>query len=177
MKGFTLLETLVAVTILVVSIMAPMTIAQNALQNAIYARDQVTAFYLAQEGIEYVRALRDKNIMQGNPWLQKPAATASCVSPVDLSACVAAAGSTGCNIDFVNFCDTLCTTPSGCAPLLFSNTGYSTVGAGTPSKYTRTVTLEQITAKQYKIKVHMDWKSGRYPRQFDLEEIIMDWYN
>ncbi len=177
MRGFTLLETLVAVTILVIAIMAPMTIAQNALQNAIYARDQVTAFYLAQEGIEYARALRDKNIMQGNPWLQKPASTANCVSPVDLNQCVVAAGSTGCNIDFVNFCNTLCATPSGCSPLKFSTTGYSTVGAGTVSKYTRTLTLEQITTQQYKVKVHMDWTSGRYQRQFDLEEILMDWYN
>ncbi len=58
-KGFTLVETLVAVTVLLLVIIGPMTIAQKGIQNAYYAKDQFTAVYLAQEAMEAVREARD----------------------------------------------------------------------------------------------------------------------
>lgn len=57
--GFSLIETLVAISILVVAIVGPMTIAARGLQSAYHSRDQLTATLLAQEGIEIVRAKRD----------------------------------------------------------------------------------------------------------------------
>src|SRR5258708_2821268 len=62
-RGFTLLETMVAVTLLAVAIVAPMQLTAQSLASAYYARDEVTAFYLAQEGIEAVRNVRDNNIL------------------------------------------------------------------------------------------------------------------
>ncbi|MBV9159304.1 MAG: prepilin-type N-terminal cleavage/methylation domain-containing protein [Candidatus Kaiserbacteria bacterium] len=62
-KGFTLIETLVAISLLAVAIVAPMSLVAQSLSSAYYARDQVTAFNLAQEGIEAVRAVRDGNIL------------------------------------------------------------------------------------------------------------------
>lgn len=54
-KGFTIIETLVAVTILMISIVGPLTIAQKSLMASIYARDQVTASFLAQDIIEKIK--------------------------------------------------------------------------------------------------------------------------
>ena len=68
-KGFTLVETLVAITLLTVAIIAPMSLATKSLSAAYYARDQVIASNLAQEAIEAVRNRRDGNILrtvQGN---------------------------------------------------------------------------------------------------------------
>jgi prepilin-type N-terminal cleavage/methylation domain-containing protein len=62
-KGMTLVETLVAISILAVSIVAPMTLTMQSLSAAYYARDQVIASNLAQEAIEAVRAVRDANIL------------------------------------------------------------------------------------------------------------------
>lgn len=62
-RGFTLIETLVALSLLSVAIVAPMTLVSQSLKSAYYARDQVTAYNLAQEGIEAVRAIRDGNIL------------------------------------------------------------------------------------------------------------------
>lgn len=64
MRGFTLIETMVAVSLLSVAIVAPMALTTQSLTSAFYARDQVTAFNLAQEGIEAVRAIRDGQILQ-----------------------------------------------------------------------------------------------------------------
>ena len=62
--GFTLIETLVAVSLLSIAIVAPMTLVSKSLATAYYARDQVTAFHLAQEAVETVRHVRDGNILR-----------------------------------------------------------------------------------------------------------------
>ena len=59
MKGFTLLETLVAVAILTLAVSGPLYVANRALVAAQNSQSQLTASYLAQEGIEYVRTMRD----------------------------------------------------------------------------------------------------------------------
>src|SRR3989338_10635926 len=62
-RGFTLVETLVAVMLLSVAVVAPMSLAAKSLGSAYYARDQITAFYLAQEAIEALRSIRDSQIL------------------------------------------------------------------------------------------------------------------
>lgn len=57
--GFTLIETLVAVSIFSLSIVISMKVLSNGLTSTIFAKQKVIATYLAQEGIEYVRNLRD----------------------------------------------------------------------------------------------------------------------
>ena len=54
-KGFTIIETLVAVTLLMISIAGPLLIAGKGLTSALYAKDQMTASYLAQETMEIVK--------------------------------------------------------------------------------------------------------------------------
>lgn len=70
-NGFTIIETLVAVAILMISIAGPLTIAHKGLLTAIQTKDQVTASYLAQDAMEYVKNLRDNNKMAipPRPWL------------------------------------------------------------------------------------------------------------
>jgi len=62
--GFTLIETMVAISLLTVAIVAPMLLTVQSLKSAYYARDQITASYLAQEAIEVVHATRDANILK-----------------------------------------------------------------------------------------------------------------
>ncbi len=58
--GFTLVETLVAIAIIMVAITGPYASAAQAIAAARIARDHTIATFLAQEGIEIVRAERDK---------------------------------------------------------------------------------------------------------------------
>ena len=63
MKGFTLIETMIAVTILTLAMAGPLFTASRSIVAAQTARDQLTASYLAQEGIEYVRMMRDNQYL------------------------------------------------------------------------------------------------------------------
>ncbi len=66
--GFTLVETLVAISILMLSVTGPLYYASESLKAATYARDQITAFYLAQDAFEQIRKIRDDNIYTANDW-------------------------------------------------------------------------------------------------------------
>ena len=57
-KGFTIIESLVAISILVVVITGTLTAIQTGLSSYIFSKDQIIAFYLAQEGFEQIRNIR-----------------------------------------------------------------------------------------------------------------------
>jgi prepilin-type N-terminal cleavage/methylation domain-containing protein len=65
--GFTLIEMLVAVFIFSLALAAFMGIASRGLQAARYAQDEVRADYLAIEGIEVIRNIRDQALITGAP--------------------------------------------------------------------------------------------------------------
>lgn len=58
-RAFTLIEAMIAVTIVTLAVAGPLVAARTAISATMVARDQLVASYLAQEGIEYVRAVRD----------------------------------------------------------------------------------------------------------------------
>ena len=69
-KGFSLVETLVAVALLSMTVIAPLTIASSGLASAYYAKDRLTAITLAQDALEFIRSYRDSNrILYNTPWL------------------------------------------------------------------------------------------------------------
>jgi prepilin-type N-terminal cleavage/methylation domain-containing protein len=57
--GFSLVETLVAVSILLIVIVGPMTISARTAKSSSFASEQVQAFFLAQEGLELAQKARD----------------------------------------------------------------------------------------------------------------------
>lgn len=89
-KGFTLIETMVAVLILAAAIAGPLTIASKGLSTALVAKDQTTAYYLAQDAVEYIRFARDTNRLHtGWDWL---VADGGSNTSTNLSNCVSAGG-------------------------------------------------------------------------------------
>ena len=81
-RGFTVIEAMVAISILLLSIVGAFAVAQSSLRSSNLAKNRVTAYYLAQEAIEYVRHVRDSNGLEALsdrntnvPWLKGFAAT------------------------------------------------------------------------------------------------------
>ena len=72
-EGFTLVEALIAISILMIAMASPMTMAQKSLTSSMFARDQMIASFLAQDAIEGVKNIRDQdalNAVSGNTnWL------------------------------------------------------------------------------------------------------------
>jgi type II secretory pathway pseudopilin PulG len=162
LAAFTLLETLVAVSILIMALLGPFSIAQQSLKSAYYARDQVTAYYLAQEGIEFVRAVRDQNYLAGTDWLV--GIDAACTGKP-------------CIVDYPNF--TYATCPNGVCPALkISNVGGLFNNAnGDVSPFTRQIMLtpSPTNPSLVIVSVTISWKSAGVSRVFTLQERIFNW--
>jgi len=68
-KGFTLIESMIAITLIVSGITGLLILVNRSMGFAGLAFNQLTAANLAQEGIELVRNIRDNNWMNKKNWL------------------------------------------------------------------------------------------------------------
>ncbi len=184
-RGFTIIETLVAILILTTAIAGPLTIAAKGLTTAIEARDQLTAFYLAQDAIEYVRYARDTNTLSGDDWLTGSGGSTG----VDLTPCETSKGcklnSLGQSADngpgdpSVIACD-----PSlGCPTLLYEtssgNYDYNAstgTSVGTPS-FVRTVKLTPVSGApaEVTVLVTVSWHEPNLVRTITVQEDLFNW--
>jgi len=67
-RGFTLIEVVIAVSILTIGVLAAFNVVQNITIYSKLTSSRLTATYLAQEGIELVRNQRDTNWLEGMDW-------------------------------------------------------------------------------------------------------------
>ena len=175
--GFTLIETLVAVMLLSVAVVAPMSLASKSLGSAYYARDQITAFYLAQEAIEALRSIRDSQILiiAGNP---SGAPDIFGLIP-HLNEPFIIDGRTGDASSAIVRCD------GTCPPLQTDLTlyGYPVAGvddpdAWTPTYFTRTLRAYSVAgnADEIRVTVTVTWKTGPIQeRSFTISENMYRW--
>lgn len=164
-KGFTLVETLVAVSILVIGSLGPIVIAAQGIASGGYAKDQITAYYLAQEGIEYIRSIRDGNALQGLP-------SSSWLNGIDIACDGSAVGEFGCTIDARTDAIAACGS-GGCAPMRIHPSGIYGYAGPTTSIYTRTIKLLQPSTNDIvPIQVTMQWTSRGTSRSLTLTEDI-----
>lgn len=169
-RGFTLIETLVAISILVIAIAAPMTLASQSLSIAFYARDQITAFHLAQEAIEAIRSKRDGNVLLNMSGF-----------PTDLLADIPSFTGLPFTIDTRDNAMVLC--DPACAPIrnhAFTGLyGYgSTVNGWADTRFTRTVAVTQVggSPDEIKVAVEVKWRSGPYrERSFTMSTNLYRW--
>lgn len=182
-QGFTLIETLVAVFILVTAIAGPLTIASRGLTTALVAKDQVTAFYLAQDAVEYIRYKRDS------------ACLASGVSPCDnavwLSTVSACTGANGCYLDSTEHSPV---SPSACIPSAclngttftsskflyydYSNSRftYSATVPNIKQPFARSVIISTINTNEVKLKVTVSWSdTSGVVRSVVVIEDLLNW--
>jgi len=170
-KGFTLLESIIAIAILLLSITAATTAVQTALSSSIFAKHQVISFFLAQEAVEYIKNTRDNNILQGQNWLNGYA-------------------SSGSSCFFGNVCTvdatlssgafTFCSGGSGSCPLLRQSQSapylYGYNGSWAPTGYRREIVLSQVNANEITAIVNVTFTKGTVSKTITVRESIFNWH-
>jgi prepilin-type N-terminal cleavage/methylation domain-containing protein len=169
-KGFTLVETLVAIFVLTLSITGPLFIAQQSFTSAATARDRTTASFLAQEGAEYIRSVRDHNYLSGQGWL------------TGLSACIGS--NKACTIDPIGTYPLigLCTNGS-CPPLQKTSDGVFGYQSGTEeTKFVRTITITEDgildgdgLPAEVLVEVKVTWSNKGAVRTTTVQERLYNW--
>lgn len=173
-NGFTLVETLVAIAILLVIIVGPMSIAQKGIQNAFFAREQLTAVFLAQEAIEGVRELRDNNAIDA---YDSTAFIDDTRNWLSISNIPMACRTGGCAYDdgVIESCDT----NNGCLLKYDSTSGLYTHGGGggaVDSIFTRTVTVGEEVGGGVPVTVSVTWTGKVRQGEIILQSWIYDHY-
>lgn len=167
-RGFTLVETLVAITIIATALVGPFYAVQQALNASRNARDQLIATSLAQEGIEYVRSIRDSNYLYNianvtpRSWLYRLDGTGG-------SDCLDAPAV--CVVDPVE--DTVSTNITS----LYLNTDdvYTQQSEGTLTVFRRTVQLTTVSATEVQVSVTVTWTTKGQARSSTVSENLNNW--
>jgi prepilin-type N-terminal cleavage/methylation domain-containing protein len=182
--GFTLMETLVAVLLLSIAVAGPLTIASKGIQATTLAKDQDTAFYLAQDAVEYIRFVRDTNRLSNGNWLTGPGGA-------DLTPCVSSTGNNTCQVDSLKNTITSCSTSGGsCGVINWDSTNlYFSYTSGTATIFSRTVSIVTPTCNsggtlcnngEASVTVKVTWCDqasvcATTPRAVTVRENIFNW--
>lgn len=140
-KGFTLLEMLISILIITLGIISIFTAVIKYTQYTQQVRSNLTASYLAQEGIEIVKNIRDNNWTQGNAW---SAGLTNCLS-----------SGSGCEADYT---DSSLAAVSGSLRLLYVDSdGFYGYTGDTKTEFTRKIVIDPVGSNQLNIKVDVYW--------------------
>ncbi len=180
------METLVAISLLLLAITGPMVFAQNALRAAFNSRDQVTAFYLAQDAIELVKNVRDNNVLSGKTdndgadyWL---GGLDGC-GTVDKGCTVDTSAFLGTFLSCSNSSDPGCLgTATDASQDIHLKIGENSIIGHTGNQdsiFSRVVYIDSVNTDEAKITVKVRWKSHENigARDITVIEYIYNWAN
>lgn len=166
-KGFTLVEVLVAVFVISIALGGAFTAAQISLRYSIASQNRVVAFYLAQEGFELIKNVRDGNFQENlNYWLEY-------IDVCEDETCRISA------FPYLN--DTWrtigpCTPGSGDCLLRMSDDGriwHTTSLSVTP--FERYFTIEKTIDDEIRVDMTIAWTQGSNDYTFETTEYISNW--
>lgn len=167
--GFTIIESLVAIAILVSAIIGATMAVQTGLSSYTFSKDQIIAFYLAQEGFEQVRNIRDANQINNQPWLTGLAVASS--DPCYFGQ--------ACTVDPVSSAAaTRCPSLGNCPFLRQDSTnGFYGYNAAWPlTRFRREIRLSSVNSEEIAITVTVSWTKGSATRQFKARENLFNWF-
>ncbi len=176
-RGFTIIETLVALSIFTVSILGLLTVTAQGVSDTNFSKNKFIASYLAQEGIEMVRNMRDTSILSGNTWTN----SFHQGSPYNLNECYPTGVSAGCDINS----KTLIAFQCPISPGICSNLGYDLVSgfyssgpfdqSSKDSGFNRLITLKDVNDHEVQVTTTVYWTQGASTKSVTLTENIFDW--
>ncbi|MEY4747213.1 MAG: hypothetical protein RLZZ416_262 [Candidatus Parcubacteria bacterium] len=181
--GFTLIETLVAISLLTVAIVAPMSLTAQSLASAYYARDQITAFYMAQEAIEALRSIRDSQIL--TIALTANASSVSIFGPLEdrglIGTSLASARPFTVDAHTGDSSTSIAECPqSACPPLQTDGTLYGYGTGWTNTNFTRMVRAAYVDSghNEIRVSVTITWRTGAFEiKNFTISENLYRWVN
>ncbi len=179
-KGFTILEALVAISILSISVAGMIGVTASSMSYSRYASDSITANYLLEEAIDSVRNSRDSILKKdSNDWGSFLSKYSSCFNQ------------RGCILDVekfsptVNLGDVALCSSTGCSPFYYDNNTsgnyvfYNYRNVGVLSRFTRMVKMTNLTTDHNEVKVvaTVTWTNGSSQKSQSLETYLSNWQN
>ena len=166
-RAFTLIEVLVAITILIVGIISGFVLVTRALYNVAVVKDRLTASFLAQEGIELTRQMRDSNFLrilneESADWRDGLGdGTYIIESKVDSEGSIE-----------------LVTIGEDETPILFYDDAlkiYNYNDNGEPTVFIRKIEIETVSDDEIRVESIMQWKTRTIDFDLTVEDHLYNW--
>ena len=152
-KGFTLLETIVAVGVIVVGLVAALVLINSSLFYVSLIKDRLVAANLNSEGLEVVRNIRDNNWLQNLSWNNS------------LS-----------NGDYNVVYNSLTLSPFTDAKLLIdASNGLYNYSSGSPSDFKRKISISNLSSYELRIISTVTWQRKGVSYANSAEEHLFNW--
>lgn len=152
-KGFTLIETIIALAVITSAVVGPFSLATKGILNASFAKNKIIAANLSQEGIELTRKIRENNILASRSW---DAGISSGSWQADI------------------FSSDL--SPFAGVPMLFdSTTGIYSQTSGSPTVFTRKIIITKPSANEIDVVSEANWMERGIDRKMILREKLYNW--
>ena len=174
-SGFSLVETLVAVSILLVVIVGPLAIVTNATRSTNFSNEQVVATFLAQEGVELAQLARDNLLLKDFKDDGNGSRNAWDKIVSDYSDCFLPAGC-GLILDGTHQVSVHSCTSVSCRLYLSSDSRtvytYDDSSTNTLTPYTRIVQMKEIVPdEQMKVTTTVTWRTNDQRREQSVEVV------
>ncbi|NIA04258.1 MAG: hypothetical protein GWP09_02805 [Nitrospiraceae bacterium] len=168
-NGFTLIETIGAISILLIGIIGTYAMVRQSLSSSIFSRSHLIASYLGQEGVAIVRNIRDTNWLQGNNYDDG-------LADGDYEA-----DYTNSSLGSSLACSPICTYTDPSLSFLKLDNGFYDYNSGTQTIFKRKISLEHIYDADsnpcLKVTITVYWKNrGERVHQISVQENLYDWY-
>jgi len=152
-KGFTLIETVVAIFLLTVGTVGSFSLMQKVTSFAAISSSQLVASYLAQEGIEIIRNIRDTNYLKRQAWDNNIGASASF------------------HLDYRSdrFPD------ETCGDYLRPSGNFYICSTDSSSKFQRKITIEKPTSEKIVVSVEVSWSEKGSQHKVVAQTELYDW--
>jgi len=152
-KGFTIIEVMVGIGVILVGFAGTITLINKSLAFHDLAYSRLTASYLAQEGIEIVRNLRDNNFIQNRTWNDG-------LSP----------GTYQVQYNSLQLMDY-----SGENLLIDPVTNLYNYDSGNLTRYNRRIVIEQISSEEIRVTSIVQWYNRGGNFDIRVEDHLFNW--
>jgi len=152
MKGFTLLETIVAVGLIVVGLVAALALITDSLFYVSNIHDRLAAANLTAEGIEVVRNIRDNNWLQSRAW-----------------------NSGLTDGDYQVTYDSMAPSSYSGNPLLLASNGLYNYVSGVVTPYVRKVSIANLSNYEIRVIATITWQRRGITYSSSAEDHLFNW--
>ena len=160
---------MIAIFIVLTAVVAALSLITNSLSASSVYKDRLIAAYLAQEGIEIIRNIRDKNWLEGEDWDKKLEAGDW---QADYTTNVLQTGpGGGCDAPGYN-CNLYALTPLRISTIGSEFYNYT---EGTETRFRRQINLTYIDADTLLVSAYVYWEDKKGSHYFGAQEKILGW--